>query len=106
MCSSDLNNEKQDLDSLFITTGHYDPSTKCITVYKHGRHIKDILRTFAHEMIHFFQDMEGEFDNGELAHDDPKYAQNNPHMRKLEEDAYLRGNMFFRDYTDNKKYGK
>lgn len=99
-----INNQPQELDSPFIRTGHYDPSNKSITLFAHGRHLKDVLRTFAHEMIHYYQDMEGQFDNGELAHDDPQYAQNDPHLRKMEEDANLRGSMLFRDWTDNKKY--
>lgn len=101
-----VNSQPQEADSPFISTGHYDPSNKCIMLYTHGRHVKDVLRTFAHEMIHFFQDMDGQFDSGELAHDDPQYAQNDPHLRKMEEDANLRGSMLFRDWTDNKKYGK
>ena len=31
------------------------------------------------------------------------YAQNDDHLRKMEEDAYLRGNMTFRDWEDNYK---
>jgi hypothetical protein len=34
---------------------------------------------------------------------DPRYAQNNEQLRKLEEDAFLRGNMMFRDWADGKK---
>jgi hypothetical protein len=34
---------------------------------------------------------------------DPNYAQNDKHLRKMEEDAYLRGNMLFRDWTDTRK---
>jgi hypothetical protein len=101
-----INNQPQEPNSPFITTGYYDSGDKCITLFAHGRHMKDVLRTFAHEMIHYYQDMEGQFENGELAHDDPKYAQNDPHLRKMEEDANLRGSMWFRDWTDNKKYGK
>ena len=31
------------------------------------------------------------------------YAQTDDHLRKMEEDAYLRGNMTFRDWEDNYK---
>jgi hypothetical protein len=34
---------------------------------------------------------------------DPRYAQNNKNLRKLEEDAYLRGNMSFRSWEDQYK---
>ena len=32
---------------IFAPTGFYDADTKTITVYVNGRHIKDIMRTFA-----------------------------------------------------------
>ena len=34
---------------------------------------------------------------------DPNYAQNNKHLRKLEEDAFKEGNMLFRDWADKRK---
>lgn len=105
-----LNNQPQDQDSIMCTTGYYNPQTKVVTLFTHGRHEKDVLRSFAHEMIHHAQNLAGEMSPEKIGESsdsgDPKYAQNNPHLRKLEEDAYLRGNMTFRDWTDNKKYGK
>ena len=102
-----LNHNPQDGDSIYHTTGYYNPMTKVIVLYVNGRHPKDILRSFAHEMIHHNQNLEGQMTPEKMGEGgDPKYAQNNPHMRKLEEDAYKRGNMVFRDWTDNKKYGK
>lgn len=103
-----LANQPQEEDGIFSMTGYYDPTNKSIVLYTKGRHIKDILRSFAHEMVHHDQNLSGELTSKKIGEggDDPKYAQNNPHLRKLEEDAYLRGNMVFRDWTDNKKYGK
>jgi hypothetical protein len=37
---------------------------------------------------------------------DPNYAQNNKHLRGLEEDAFKEGNMLFRDWADIKKHKK
>jgi len=31
------------------------------------------------------------------------YAQNNPHLRKMEEEAYEKGNMILRDWEDQRK---
>lgn len=102
-----LNNQPQSTDPINCMTGYYNPSTKVIVLYTNGRHDKDVLRSFAHEMIHHDQNLNGEMSADKMGEsNDPKYAQNNPHMRRLEEDAYKRGNMFFRDWTDNKKYGK
>ena len=101
-----LNNEPQaEPESIFQTTGYYNPQEKVIVLFTYGRHPKDVLRSFAHEMIHHDQNLSGEMTLEKVGEsNDPKYAQNNPHLRKLEEDAYLRGNMMFRDWTDNKKY--
>jgi hypothetical protein len=33
------------------------------------------------------------------------YAQGNKHLRKMEMEAYLKGNMLFRDWEDSKKNG-
>lgn len=93
-------------DGIYSSTGYYDPQAKMIMLYTNGRHMKDILRSFAHEMIHHDQNLSGELTPSKIGEGgtDPKYTQNNKHLRKLEEDAYLRGNMMFRDWTDNKKY--
>jgi len=101
-----LNNKPQDGEVIFNSTGYYDPNTRMIVLYTHGRHPKDILRSFAHEMIHHDQNLQGLLDDSsELGTvEDPKYAQNDKRLREMEEDAYLRGNMLFRDYTDNLKY--
>jgi len=46
------------------------------------------------------------FNTPEAISEDPAYAQTNPYLRKMEEDANLRGNMMFRDFTDQQKYSK
>jgi hypothetical protein len=46
--------ENQVLDPL-IDTGNYDPGTQTITVYVKNRHLKDILRTLCHELVHHNQ---------------------------------------------------
>ena len=102
-----LKNSPEEADGLFGKTAYYDPEQKMIVLYIHGRHPKDVLRSFAHEMYHHHQNLNGEMTPEKMGESgDPKYAQNNNHLRKLEEDAYKYGNMLFRDYCDNKKYGK
>ena len=34
----------------------------------------------------------------------PTYAQDDDHMRKMEMEAYLKGNLLLRDFEDNFKY--
>ena len=82
-------------------TAQYEPASMTISVFVDNRHPKDVMRSFSHELVHHTQNCNGQFDQnlgmGE------GYAQNDAHLRKMEEDAYLRGNMCFRDWEDNYK---
>lgn len=87
-------------------TGNYDPTTKTITLFTTNRHHVDILRSFAHEVIHHWQN-----EHGQLLHrggkaNDPQYAQKDEHMRKMEKQAYLLGNIIFRDFEDIERHGQ
>jgi hypothetical protein len=82
-------------------TAHYDPSSMQITIYVDGRHPKDIMRSFSHELIHHNQNENGMFKK--LNNTGAGYAQSNPHLRKMEKEAYLKGNMCFRDWEDGYK---
>ena len=85
-------------------TGFYRPDDKSISVFITGRHPKDILRSVAHELVHYQQDCDGRLTNHlEKELHDKRYAQNNPDLRAFEEEAYLKGNMIFRDWEDNYK---
>ena len=82
-------------------TAHYSPDENKVVVYVTGRHVKDVLRSLAHELVHHLQNTRGEFD---VVHDTgPGYAQKDGHMRNMEKEAYLLGNLLFRDWEDQKK---
>jgi Zn-dependent peptidase ImmA (M78 family) len=83
-------------------TAYYDPAELTIVLYTTNRHPKDILRSFAHELIHHVQNERGDLHLGDAS--DPQYAQNDEHMRKMEKEAYLQGNLLMRDFEDNFKY--
>ena len=83
------------------TTAHYNPDNMEVTVYTSGRHPKDILRSVAHELVHHRQNCQGKMDEPRAT--GPGYAQNDMHLRSLEEEAYLEGNMCFRDWEDGYK---
>ena len=83
-------------------TAYYDPSAMNVVVYVDGRHPKDIMRSFAHELVHHTQNEKGMFDN-DMDSTEEGYAQKNPHLRKMEEEAYLEGNMCLRDWEDGYK---
>ncbi len=83
-------------------TAHYDPNSMEIAIYVDGRHPKDIMRSFSHELVHHNQNLKGEFANI-VGQGGSNYAQTNPHLRKMEKEAYLKGNMCFRDWEDGYK---
>ena len=83
-------------------TAYYDPNDLTIVLYISNRHPKDILRSFAHELIHHVQNERGDLHLGDSS--DPQYAQNDEHLRKMEKEAYLQGNLLMRDFEDNFKY--
>ena len=96
-------------------TAYYEPETKTVVLYITHRHQKDILRSFAHEVIHHWQHenerlqtsskggtKEGQGESPK-ATQDPQYAQKDPWLRQMEKQAYLLGNIIFRDWEDQKK---
>ena len=92
-----LRDEEQDCPDIFARTGHFDPSLNAIVIYVRGRHIKDCARTFAHELIHWKQQCEGEIEKSGYSSDKITEDKNLIH---LEAEAYLKGNMAFRSWTE------
>lgn len=98
-----LVDDKDNADDMFGRTGHYEPKTHIIKLFITDRHPKDILRSFCHECIHHWQNENNKLSNTQTANSvngDAQYAQNDPVLRKMEQQAYLLGNMIFRDWTD------
>jgi|TARA_R110002020_G_scaffold16884_2_gene59961 peptidoglycan hydrolase-like protein with peptidoglycan-binding domain len=86
-------------------TAYYSPEEMKVVVYVTGRHLKDILRSISHELIHHVQNCRGDLDHT----NDTKlgYAQRDSHMRDMETEAYNSGNiMNFRDFEDIYKQRK
>jgi hypothetical protein len=82
----------------FGKTAYYNPEQKSVTLFILNRHPKDILRSFAHELTHHAQHCRG--DIGQEVSTQEGYAQNDPHMREMEKEAYMEGGMLVRDWTD------
>ncbi len=97
-----LKHDKENAKNIFGRTAHYEPDNQTIVVFITDRHPKDILRSFCHEMIHHHQNERGDLDLGNAS--SPTYAQDDPHMRNMEKEAYLEGNLLLRDYEDKFKY--
>ena len=82
-------------------TAYYDPQARSVTLYTINRHPKDIMRSLSHELVHHTQNCRGEFNNETEMGEG--YAQNNVHLRGMEQQAYEMGNMCFRDWEDSVK---
>jgi len=101
-----LTKNQQNAQNPFGMTGYYDPETKSIRLYITDRHDTDILRSFAHEVIHHWQNENGTLhSNGDEPKTASHYAQNDENLRKREMEAYLFGNILFRDWQDENRYG-
>ena len=83
---------------LFGRTAYYDPNNKEVVLYIEGRHDKDILRSFSHEMIHHMQNLEGRLGNIQTSN-----TNESDHLAEIEKEAYLMGNMTFRNWEDKLK---
>jgi hypothetical protein len=98
-----LRQDPENAQNLFGKTAYYNPGEQSIVIFITNRHPKDICRSFAHELVHHHQ-----YERGDLEgrNNSPTYAQDDPHMRKMEMEAYLKGNMLFRDWEDKIKNTK
>ena len=93
-----IRKDEVNASNFFGRTAYYDPNAKEIVIYTTGRHDKDIVRSFSHEMIHHMQNLDGTLHNisTQNTNEDGK-------LLELEKEAYLLGNITFRNWEDNLK---
>ena len=77
-------------------TAYYNPETQTIVLYTEGRHPKDIVRSFSHEMVHHIQNLEGRLGNITTTN-----TQEDDNLNDIEAEANLKGTMTFRNWTDS-----
>ena len=95
-----VDNDEKNANELLGKTAYYDPLEKSITLYTLNRHPKDILRSYAHEMIHHIQNLENRLNNISTTNTNEDGA-----LPEIEKEAYERGNMCLRNWEDNIKNG-
>jgi hypothetical protein len=95
-----VKNDQNSLNALGKTAS-YNPETREVNLYFVGRHPKDLMRSFSHELVHHAQNCRGEFNN--VSNTNEGYAQADAHLREMEREAYECGNMIFRDWEDEMK---
>jgi len=71
------------------TFGQFNPEDQTIKIVTKGRHPKDVLRTLAHELVHYKQDQEGQLDHtsGETGSEE-------------ENEANAQAGVIMRDYSE------
>ena len=90
-----IDKDIENAQNFFGKTAYYNPPEKVIVLYIMGRHPKDIMRSFAHEMIHHEQNC-----NGKLNNITTQNTNEEGDLPELEREAYEKGNMMFRGWTD------
>ena len=93
-----LKQDEDNASNFFGKTAYYDPNTKEVVIYTTGRHPKDICRSFTHEMIHHIQNLEGRLGNISTSN-----TNEDDHLLEIEKEAYLLGNITFRNWEDSYK---
>jgi len=93
-----LRKDELNASNFFGRTAYYDPNEREIVVYVSGRHDKDVVRSFSHEMVHHLQNLQGTLHNisTQNTNEDDK-------LLELEKEAYLLGNITFRNWEDSLK---
>jgi len=92
------NGNKENAKDFLGKTAYYDPNTQTIVLYTEGRHPKDLVRSYSHEIQHHIQNLENRLNNISTTN-----TNEDDHLNKIESEAYLNGNMIFRNWTDSLK---
>jgi len=90
-----VDNDNENASDFFGKTAYYDPNNRVIVLYTMNRHPKDIMRSFAHEMIHHIQNNENRLNNIKTQN-----TNEDGDLPEIEREAYEKGNMTFRNWTD------
>jgi hypothetical protein len=93
-----LRKDEENASNFFGRTAYYDPNNREVVLYITGRHDKDIARSFSHEMIHHMQNLQGSLHSVQTQDTNADSA-----LLDLEKEAYLLGNITFRNWEDNLK---
>ena len=96
-----IDDDEENAEDLFGKTAYYDPQKNSIVLYTYGRHPKDILRSFAHELVHAHQNHEGRLNGINTTN-----TNEDDYLENVEREAYEKGNILFRKWTDQVKESK
>ena len=93
-----IEDDEENAKNILGRTAFYNPNEKSISLFTLGRHPKDILRSFCHEMIHHMQNIEDRL---------PAFSTTNTQedsaLNDIEEEAHKLGSMLMREFEDTIK---
>ena len=84
--------------NFFGRTAYYNPELKEVVLYVEGRHPKDVMRSFVHEMVHHIQNLEGRLKGYGTTN-----TNEDDELVEIEKEAYMLGNITFRNWEDKVK---
>jgi cytidyltransferase-like protein len=90
-----IDNDIENANDLLGRTAYYDPNNCSITLYTLNRHPKDVLRSYAHELIHHIQNLEDRLQN--ISTDN---INEDEYLKELEREAYEKGNLLLRGWEN------
>ena len=93
-----IRRDEAEAANFFGKTAYYNPNDKEVVLYVEGRHPKDIMRSFTHEMVHHMQNLEGR-----LGVRTTTNTNEDDQLVEIEKEAYLKGNITFRNWEDKCK---
>ena len=92
-------NSQANAQNINLPTAHYDPNNDTIVILiENGRHNRDLIISFLHELTHTKQNREnrlGNIQTDNVTEDDD--------LEKLEREAYEQSGIWFRKYKDSQK---
>jgi hypothetical protein len=91
-----IDNDEENANNFFGKTAYYNPIDNLIVLYTKNRHPKDICRSYSHEMTHHLQNLENRLQNITTQN-----TNEDDNLLELEKEAYLKGNIIFRNWTDS-----
>lgn len=90
-----IKRDETEASNFFGKTAYYDPIEKRVVLHIAKRHPKDVMRSFTHEMIHHIQNLEGRLENITTSN-----TNEDDYLQEIEKEAYLNGNITFRNWED------
>ena len=91
-----IDDDVTNAEDFFGKTAYYQPDTQTIVLFTHGRHPKDIARSYTHEMIHHIQNLEGRLEGINTTN-----TQEDDYLNDIEDEANLKGTMTLRNWNDS-----